>query len=284
MGAAMKTWQADFYRRPLQDERGKILWELLICDPSRNFVYVAQCPQSEANSDWLASQLQTAAEGQLPDLIQVFRPQSVSLLEAASQKLEIPIEATRRTAALKQELQQRARNYPSLDNYTGATYEPIKLEKPPPQALPEQLWGEQWRFVTLAAGDLEESFRDRPIPILEMPAALLPLNLQIASTVKVPGVVIYGGRQSMQLARWLEEAKPVALNYVPTEVGKSGGLILEAGLVERWIVFTFEDPEVAKAAQTYEQRKQSSQGLHFLLVQPDDSGMTYSGFWLLREE
>ncbi|NEQ67039.1 MAG: DUF1092 family protein, partial [Symploca sp. SIO2D2] len=23
-------------------------------------------------------------------------------------------------------------------------------------------------------------------------------------------------------------------------------------------------------------------GLHFLLVQPDDSGMTYTGFWLLQ--
>nr|WP_317106120.1 Tab2 family RNA-binding protein [Chroococcidiopsis sp. SAG 2025] len=37
-------------------------------------------------------------------------------------------------------------------------------------------------------------------------------------------------------------------------------------------------------AQIYAQRQQQSQGLHFLLVQPDDSGMTYTGFWLLRDE
>jgi hypothetical protein len=51
---------------------------------------------------------------------------------------------------------------------------------------------------------------------------------------------------------------------------------------DRWILNTFDDPDMRSAAQQYEQRKQASQGLHFLLVQPDDSGMTYTGFWLLR--
>ncbi|MHC5721400.1 MAG: Tab2 family RNA-binding protein, partial [Nostoc sp.] len=41
---------------------------------------------------------------------------------------------------------------------------------------------------------------------------------------------------------------------------------------------------VTTAAQAFEQLKQQSRGLHFLLVQPDDSGMTYSGFWLLRAD
>ena len=73
----------------------------------------------------------------------------------------------------------------------------------------------------------------------------------------------------------------MALNYV---AGEPAGLILAAGLVERWIVATFEDQEVVAAAKAYEQRKQLSQRLHFLLVQPDNSGMTYSGFWLLQED
>jgi len=85
----------------------------------------------------------------------------------------------------------------------------------------------------------------------------------------------------MRLARWLQQARPVGLNYIS---GAPDGLILEAGLVDRWIVATFEDPEVTTAAQAFEQRKKHCRGLHFLLVQPDDSGMTYSGFWLLRAE
>ncbi|MBC6434719.1 DUF1092 family protein, partial [Nostoc sp. HG1] len=32
----MKIWQADFYRRPLPDASGQVLWELLICDATRS--------------------------------------------------------------------------------------------------------------------------------------------------------------------------------------------------------------------------------------------------------
>lgn len=278
----MGVWQVDFYRRPLIDASGQALWELLICEPTRRFTYDALCPQQSVNIGWLVQELQKAAVVMgLPNIIQVFRPQSLSLVEAAAQQLGIAVEPTRRTAALKHWLQERALQYPKQEGYTGEAYEPIALDKPPPLPLPENLWGDRWRFATLPAGDIEEAFAQRPIPILQMPEFLLPLNLGLASTVPVPGVVIDGGRQSMQLARWLKEVQPVALNYI---VGAPDGLILEAGLVDRWVVATFEDKEVAAAAQTYEQRKQLSHGLHFLLVQPDDSGMTYTGFWLLKAD
>jgi len=278
----MRVWQADLYRCPLRDATGQVLWELLICDTTRGFTYEAFCPQSSVNSDWLVSQLQKAASTtQLPDVIQVFRPQSLSLLTSAGQQLGVAVEATRRTPALKQWLQERAAQYPKQDNYTGEAYSPIILDKPPPVPLPENLWGEQWRFATLPAGNIEEAFAERPIPLKQMPEFLLPINLGLASTVSVPGVVIDGGRQSMRLARWLQDAKPVALNYM---AGAPDGLILEAGLVERWVVATFEDTDVIAAAQRYQQRKEESKGLHFLLVQPDDSGMTYSGFWLLQAD
>lgn len=277
----MSAWQADFYRRPLQDATGQVLWELLICDATRRFTYEAFCPQSSVSSSWLVSQLQKAAgTTQLPGVIQVFRPQSLSLLTLAAKELGIVVEATRRTTALKEWLQERASQYKHQENYTGEADHPIALDKPPPVPLPENLWGDRWRFATLRAGNIEEAFAQRPIPILQMPEFLLPLFLRLASTVLVPGVVIDGGRQSMQLARWLQNVQPVALNYI---AGAPDGLILEAGLVERWVVATFEDKEVTAAAQMYEQRKQLSQGLHFLLVQPDDSGMTYSGFWLLQD-
>lgn len=263
----MKIWQADFYRRPQTEASGQVMWELLICDATRSFEYQATCPQSQASSSWVGSQLQQAAHQQPPDVIQVFRPQSLSLIEQAGRSLGISVEPTRRTLALKQWLQEK--QYP------------ISLDKPPPMPLSENLWGEEWRFASLSAGDVAEVFGDRPIPILEMPEYLLPINLGLPSTIPVPGVVIYAGRQSMRLARWLQQAQAVALNYI---AGTPDGLVLEAGLVDRWIVATFEDKDVAAAAKAYEQRKQQSRGLHFLLVQPDDSGMTDTGFWLLRDE
>jgi hypothetical protein len=271
----MEIWQADFYKTSSQNERGEILWLLLICDSQGVIIHEATCPQFQANSAWLVSQLQEASQDKIPDLIQVFRPQSLSLLTTAGKQLEIPVQATRRTPALQEILTKKAEE---------SNYNPIKLDKPPPQMLPENLWGEEWSFGTISAGDLIDFIQDRPIPILEIPDSLFPINLGIASTTTIPGIIIYGGKKSMLLARWLQENNPVSLNYIPTEIGTSGGLVLESGLVDRWIVATFADGEVAQAAQNYQQRKQASQGLHFLLVQPDDSGMTYTGCWLLGEE
>ena len=257
-------WQADFYRHPQQDVGGEVLWELLICDSTRSFEYVATCSQSQANINWLTAQIKLAGVEKLPDIIQVFRPQCLSLITAAANNLDIEVEATRHTFSLKQWLQEK--------QYS------VVIDQPPPVPLPENLWGEEWRFVNIPAGDIVDEFAQRPIPILQIPEFLKPMNLGLASNIPIPGVIIYGGRQSLRLARWLEENNPVSLNYIP---GAPDGLILEAGLADRWILATFEDTEVTAAGKVYQQRKQVSKGLHFLLVQPDDSGMTFTGFWLL---
>ncbi|MBE9232583.1 Tab2/Atab2 family RNA-binding protein [Cuspidothrix issatschenkoi LEGE 03284] len=259
-------WQADFYRIPLQYEKKEILWELLICDQTRNFEFVATCPQSQANSQWVAQQLQLAGGDKLPDIIQVFRPQSLGLITVAANSLDIKVEATRRTLVLKQ--------------WLAAKQYPIDIDKPAPLPLPENLWGEEWAFGTIPSSNIVDEFADRPIPILQIPESIKPINLGLASTVAIPGVIIYGGRKSMVLAQWLQESTPVELNYL---AGDPNGLVLESGLVDRWILATFTDAEVTAAGKLYQQRKRLSRGLHFLVVQPDKSGMTYSGFWLLQD-
>ncbi|MGB3534626.1 MAG: Tab2/Atab2 family RNA-binding protein [Microcoleaceae cyanobacterium] len=275
----MQIWQADFYRRPLQTEDSQPLWELLICNIRRQLEYVAYCPQSEVNAQWLIQQLQQATQTEKPDVILVFRPQCLSLLQTAAAALDISVQPSRRTPVIKQWLQERSQLYPQLAGYTAEAYNPVKVDGPPPVPLPENLWGEVWQFATLEAGVLINAFAQYPIPVLDIPEALQPLNLGLASAVPISGVVINGGRQSMQLARWLQNAAPVALSYIP---GDPDGLILEAGLADRFVVATFNDAEVSAAAQRFETRKQLAKGLHFLLIQPDDSGMTYTGFWLLQ--
>jgi RNA-binding protein Tab2/Atab2 len=269
----MIIWQVDFYQIPDPKQKDAPIWELLVCDRDNGLIYEARCPRSQLNSDWLVEKISQTAQ-KLPDKIQVFRPSALNLLQVTAEKLGIASEATRHTNALKQELQKRSDRYKVSESL-------LTIEKLPPQPLPDRLLGEEWRFASIPAGDLIEIFSDRPIPILDIPEFLLPINLNLASTVAIPGIIMYGSRRSMPIARWFQQAKPVSLNYIPTSVGKSGGLVLESGLSDRWIVATFEEIEIAKAAETYEQRKLESKGLHFFLVQPDDSGMTYTGFWLL---
>ncbi|HHP7231074.1 MAG TPA: Tab2 family RNA-binding protein [Xenococcaceae cyanobacterium] len=276
----MVTWQCDFYRLPISEAKETQFWGLFIYDLDSSELYTAKCLQSEATAAWLVAQLPQVKAGNLPEKIQIFRPQIVGLFETVSKSFGIKLETTRRTLELKSSIRQYIADHYSTQD--GDRY--LALDQPPPQPLPESLWGENWSFVSITAREILIFLQDRPIPIQDIPESLLPINLGIASNVIIPGIVVYGGKNSLLLCRWLQEQKPVALNYIPTEVGRSGGLVLESGLIERWIFNTFEDQSVAQSAKNYEAKKQESKGLHFLLIQPDASGMTYTGFWLLKEE
>lgn len=272
----MQIWQIDISKRPYKDQTGQILWELCVCDSSdTGFRYSSLCPQSEVNAEWLTKTLKNAQQGTLPDRFDVFRPQCLGLIETAGKLLGVAVQPNPHCVHLKTWLSQQ--NYQNSKYYTDEIFNPLAIERTPPTPAPIQ--GQQWRFAALNAADLIDAFTDLPIPILNMPKSLYPVNLGIASTTPVPGIIIDAGRQSMRLAQWLQETQPVALNYI---AGSPDGLILEAGLAERWVLATFEDPEVTKAGQIYQQRKQKSHQLHFILIRPDDSGITYTGFWLLQ--
>lgn len=273
-------WQLDFYRRPLQDAEGNPLWELLICSADMAFTYGEFCAQSEANAPWVKAQLEKACAlaGSWPSHLEIFRPQSVSLVEVACRELPVSVQPRRNTPAIKQWLRQRSAWYPQLDNYVPQPYEPIALERPAPMPIADHLMGDVWQFASVAPADLQRLTQE-PIPIQSVDPALMPINLGLPSTTAIPGIVIDGGRQSMALAQWIQSARPVMLQYI---AGVPDGLLLEAGLADRWIMATFEDEAVAAAARTFTERKLAAKGLHFLLVRPDDSGMTYTGLWLLQ--
>jgi hypothetical protein len=278
----MTLWQADLHRPPLASPSGEPLWELLLCSEDFAFTYGTTAPQSKVNKAWAAEQIATAVQkaGITPDRIQVFRPQVLSLLTAACEPLGIAVEPSRRTATLHQWLRQRAKWYPTQPHAIPIPYNPLAIEAPPPVPLPDNLWGDQWGFTALAAYDFEQIFPHEPIPLGQLPPDLLPSHLGLASTTPIPGVVIDGGRQAMALAQWVQASAPAWVSFVR---GEPDGLLLEAGLCDRWVLTTFSDPEVAAAGQRFEQRKAESQGLHFLLVRPDASGMTTTGLWLLRQ-
>ena len=278
----MFIWEVDCYRRPLRNTAGHPLWEILICDTAFQFTYGATAPQPEVNSSWIQRQLQTALHksGKAPNELRVFRPQALALIKTAAESLPFSVQATRYTPALKQWLVQRSRWYLSQPNFAAEPYEPIKLDQPAPIPLPDSLQGEKWRFVSLSAQDFQESLLYEPIPLRSVPEDWLPLPAGLASDATIPGLIIDAGRQAMALCQWLQEQQPAAIAYIP---GAPDGVILEAGLVERWILLTFADESVKAAARTFTERKIRTQGLHFLLVRPDDSGITFTGLWLLRQ-
>ena len=278
----MPLWQADLHRPPLASPSGESLWELLLCSDDFAFSYGATTPQSAVNAAWVGEQIAIAIAkaGAPPTAIQVFRPQALSLITTACQPLGLAVVPRRHTPALHQWLRQRAQWYPSQPNAIPIPYQPLHIEAAPPVPLPDRLWGDRWGFTALAAYDFEQTLPYEPIPVSQLPPDRLPSRLGLASTTPIPGVVVDAGRQAMALAQWIQTQEPAWLSY---RRGDPDGLILEAGLCDRWVFTTFSDPEVAAAGQRFEQRKQASGGLHFVLVRPDDSGMTTTGLWLLQQ-
>lgn len=273
----MTLWQVDFYQRPLQDQQGHRLWELLICSPDGEFRHQSLCPQPEVNSEWVCQQFRQCSDT-LPERVQLFRPQSLNLIEAACQSLGIPLEATRHTSTLKQWLKERAALYPSFPTYIHDPYQPTYLVQPPPLPLPDHLWGEGWCFAALNASELEQ-FIEYPIPILSFALELLPTHLGLTPETKIPGIIVYGGQRSLRLARWFQEQVPYRLEFVK---GDPSGVTLHSGLHDRWVFLTFFNSEIVESGHVFTQRLEASQGLHFLLIQPDDTGVTYTGLWLLK--
>lgn len=276
----MTIWQVDFDRRPLKNTEDYPLWELTVYDPQTQMACHRLCPEPNVSPDWLIGELQElfTLMGPTPTQFQVFRPRSLTFMEEVGKILNISVVATRQTPGLKRVLQVRTQAYAQLPEYTGQSYDPLAIEPLPPQPMPEHLWGDQWQFVTLAASELESVLLQRPIPLRTVPEMLWPSHLGLAADAKIPGVLINGGRRSMQLAQWLQQRQPASIQAMRAELS---GLIMAAGLNERYVLVTYDDADIVSAAQGFEQGKQGSQGLHFLLVQPDDSGVTYTGMWLL---
>ncbi|MEM9135973.1 MAG: Tab2 family RNA-binding protein, partial [Cyanobacteria bacterium P01_F01_bin.42] len=105
------------------------------------------------------------------------------------------------------------------------------MTPPPPQPLPEHLWGKTWKFVTLTADDLEVGLMQRPIPILE--TENVPSQLGLAPHMAIPGVVIEAGRRSLKLAQWVQAQQP---RYLASVLAELNGLLLNTESQQRWIL------------------------------------------------
>lgn len=74
--SGVSEWELDFCSRPLLDERGKRVWELLVCDASRKLQYSEYFPSNKINSATLKDALlrvMDEANAPKPQKIRFFR-------------------------------------------------------------------------------------------------------------------------------------------------------------------------------------------------------------------
>ena len=194
-------WELDYYSRPILDENKKKIWEVLICQTPSDintktdtlFRFAKYCSSTTVNSVWLQTAVQEAITqaGEAPVKIRFFRRQMNNMIMKACEDINIPAQASRRTLALNQWLQQRMEEvYPQEPGFQGGSNPSVQLDAPLPQRLPDALEGEQLQFVTLSGAD----FADMPEWNIDFGEAF-PLDLAgISPETKIPGVLIFSNR------------------------------------------------------------------------------------------
>lgn len=285
------VWELDFYSRPILDEQGKKLWEVLICEsstsiersPATLFKYAEYCPSTSVNSLWLREAIEKAiAEAATtPKKIRFFRRQMNNMIVKACEDAGISPVPSRRTYALNQWLAQRLVDvYPQAEGFDLKTANATSVQYPPLNAIPlpdavKGDRGDKWTFVSLSAADFDD-MQDWEIAFQESFALSL---LDIKAETAIPGLIIYSPRAT-PLAAWMSGLE---MGYLQLEKSVRPQLRLETGLSDSWTLINLTNQEIVKQAEDFENAKQKANGVHFLAVQSSPNVESFAGFWLLKE-
>jgi hypothetical protein len=278
------VWELDFCSRPILDERGKKVWELLICDPSRAFEYSLYFPNNKINSTELKKALEEilSREGAVrPEKVLFFRSQMQTIITRALTELNIQPVPSRRCFALISLLEDRLESvYKKDPQYSDKASTLFTLNMGAPEELPDALRGESWSFVQLPLGALRSEL-DQVLQGNAFGSVLdvQSLGLDVNDETLIPGVAIYS-RRANPLAAW---TNGLELAAVVADTDRAF-LVLETGLNERWKYGAYRrTQETTEEANAWEQAKQAVGGLHFLAVMTDEEADDCSGLWLLYD-
>ncbi|MGB3402029.1 MAG: Tab2/Atab2 family RNA-binding protein [Microcoleaceae cyanobacterium] len=279
-------WELDFYSRPLRDEDGKKVWEVLICETPLGindqaeslFRYTQFCPSTQVNSTWLKGAIEQAINdtGVTPSRIRFFRRPMTNMITKACKELAIPTAASRRTYALFSWLEERLETvYPTLPNYQAGTNPSVQFLPSKAQRLPDALEGQKWAFVTLEA----QAFEEMPEWDIDFGESFgLPM-VGLKPDTSIPGVIIFSPRATA-LAAWMSGLE---LAYLQVSNDSKPSLLLETGENESWILANLTDSGTQAEAEGFETTKQKAKNVHFLAVQSNPNSEAFAGFWMLQE-
>ncbi len=280
-----KIWELDYYSRPIVDENGKKVWEVLICesatavdaDPAPLFRFAEYCSSSEINSARLMAAIKSAIaqSGTAPDKIRFFRQAMKNMITKACEDLGIPAVMSRRTYALNQWMQARLEQaYPEHPGFQPGTNVSVSFPATIVQPLPDALLGQKWALVSLPASALSE-MGEWAIDFGEA----FPLSLVgVSPEMPIPGLLLFSDR-ALPMAGWMSGLELGVVRIDP----EAPRLVLETGVSDRWILANLSNPQLLTEAENFEAAKQQAQGVHFLAIQVNPETEAFAGFWLLQD-
>uniref|UniRef100_A0A061R087 Rna binding protein n=1 Tax=Tetraselmis sp. GSL018 TaxID=582737 RepID=A0A061R087_9CHLO len=280
-----EVWELDFCSRPLVDDKGKKVWELLICNPERTFEYTEYFPNNRVNSAELKRAISRVLEvegAERPRKVRYFRGQMQTIISRALNDLDVKIVPSRRCFTLISWLEERLATVYSKDSRYSADSQPgFTLDLGSPADLPDALRGEKWAFVEFPLGALMEEAK--AVENGDAFGSCFSLESvgcsDLSPETLIPGVAVFS-RRAAPLAAWTNSLELASI----TADKDRACLILETGVSNRWRYASYlRSPESTAECEAWEAAKQSRRGLHFLAVQSDPEAEQCDGFWMLQE-
>ena len=273
-------WQIDFCSRPLRDDRGKKVWELLVTDDARTFEHAEYFPNNRINSVELARALERvmAEKKEKPRRFKFFRAQMQTIISRACNEVDVQPLASRRCQTMTKWLNERVENvYKKHPGYDASAPPLMAFEATAPKRLPDALRGESWAFVALplvgVREEMEQVKRGRVF------GATLEIDENLPDDTLIPGIAVYTSRAAA-LAGW---TKGLELACISSDT-QTSSIVLETGVNDSWsYAFFRKSPELTKEAKEWEEVKRACNGLHFLAIQTDEEAETTDGFWILQD-
>jgi hypothetical protein len=282
-GPQADIWELDFCSRPMLDVRGKKIWELLICDPSGEWVYSKYLPNNKINSAELKAALKEVLStpgAKKPSRVLFFRGQMQTIISRALEDMDIKAVASRRCFTLLDLLSSRLESVYKIDaRYSEEAGTMFQLDLAPPVDIADALRGEQWAFVQLPLPALRQEVQ--PLGTGTFFGSTLPTmdKLGLAEDSMIPGVAVFSKRAT-PLAAW---TNGLELACLKADVDRSC-LLLETGVRDRYRYGAWRRSKAAnEEARAWEQAKGISKGVHFLAVQTDPEADEVAGLWILRD-
>lgn len=277
------VWELDFCSRPIFDERKKKVWELLICDPERNFEYSEYFPNNKINSVQLRKALERVLEidgVNPPQKVRFFRAQMQTIITKATADFAFKTIPSRRCVTLMNWLEERHETvYPSHPGYDANAPPLMTYELGFPQELPDALRGEQWAFVAIPLSDVMDEAKATAAGGFGdyFDTSMMSGDLQPDSLI--PGVAVFSKR-ALALAAWTNGLELAGIKCD----NDSGSLVLQTGVNSQWSYAKYRRTRSSlREAEEWEEAKKEAGGVHFLAIQTDPEAPKCAGFWMLRD-
>jgi hypothetical protein len=271
-----EIWEIDFFSKPVLNENGKKVWELIIINNKGTFEHIESVPNNLINSKELRKRINFVINSAKvkPVSVKFFRAQMFNMINIALSEIELNVRPSKKTRLLFEKLKQRDETvYNKMNGFKPFLREidTVQILKKTSERMPDFLRGDSYIFATIDSASLKDVFTQKP-KFLE----LFQPDVSVKKVSSIPGLIIISNR-AKSLSSWLNN---IELSGVLCDIEKKD-LIIECGLDTQYL-FGKIKTEQYKESKLFEDNKKKSEGLHFIAVQSDSIEQKIIGFWLLK--